>query len=53
MPLLPALDRAREIAVREHLDTVKTWIDEAKGYLTQIRLLHREALDEFSRAQGE
>jgi hypothetical protein len=48
-----SLDRAREIAVREHLDTVKTWIDEAKGYLTQIRLLHREALDEFSRAQGE
>jgi len=24
-----------------------------QGYLAQIRVLHQEALDEFSRAQGE
>jgi hypothetical protein len=29
------------------------YIAEAQGYLAQIRLLHQEALDEFSRAQGE
>ena len=48
-----SLDHAREIAVREELDVVKHYIEEAQGYLAQIRVLHQEALDEFSRAQGE
>ena len=48
-----SLDHAREIAVREELDAVEHYIEEAQGYLAQIRVLHQEALDEFSRAQGE
>jgi hypothetical protein len=48
-----SLDRAREIASREDLDAVGHCIEEAQGYLAQIRVLHQEALDEFSRAQGE
>ena len=47
------LDHAREIAVREELDAVGHYIEEAQGYLAQIRVLHQEALDEFARAQGE
>ena len=47
------LDHAREIAVREELDAVGHYIEEAQGYLAQVRVLHQEALDEFSRAQGE
>jgi len=60
LPLVPhfasralKLDHAREIAAREELDVVKHYIEEAQGYLAQIRVLHREALDEFARAQGE
>jgi len=48
-----SLDCAREIAVQEELDAVGHYIEEAQGYLAQIRLLHQEALDEFCRAQGE
>jgi hypothetical protein len=48
-----SLDHAHEFAVREELDVVKHYIEEAQGYLAQIRVLHREALDEFARAQGE
>ena len=48
-----SLDHAREIAAREELDAVGHYIEEAQGYLAQIRVLHQEALDEFSRAQGE
>ena len=48
-----SLDHAREIAVREELDAVGHYIEEAQGYLAQVRVLHQEALDEFSRAQGE
>ena len=48
-----SLDRAREIAFQGKLDTVGYHIEEAQGYLAQIRLLHQEALDEFCRAQGE
>ena len=48
-----SLQHAREIAVREELGVVGHYIAEAQGYLAQIRLLHQEALDEFSRAQGE
>ena len=48
-----SLDHVREFAVREELDVVKHYIKEAQGYLAQIRVLHREALDEFARAQGE
>lgn len=48
-----SLHHAREIAVREELGVVGRYIAEAQGYLAQIRLLHQEALDEFSRAQGE
>ena len=48
-----SLDHAREFAVREELDAVKHYIEEAQGYLVQIRVLHQEALDEFSGAQGE
>jgi hypothetical protein len=48
-----SLDHAREIAVREELDAVEHYIEEAQGYLAQIRVLHQEALDEFARAQGE
>jgi len=48
-----SLDHAREIAVREELDAVEHYIEEAQGYLAQIRVLHQEALDEFPRAQGE
>jgi hypothetical protein len=48
-----SLDHAREIAVREELDAVGHHIEEAQGYLAQIRVLHQEALDEFARAQGE
>jgi hypothetical protein len=45
--------RAREIAVRDELDAIGHYIQEAQGYLAQIRVLHEEALVEFSRAQGE
>jgi hypothetical protein len=48
-----SLNHAREIAVRAELDAVGYYIEEAQGYLAQIRVLHEEALDEFSRAQGE
>src|SRR6266852_5672801 len=48
-----SLHHAREIAVRDELGVVGHYIAEAQGYLAQIRLLHQEALDEFSRAQGE
>jgi hypothetical protein len=48
-----SLNHAREIAVRDELDGVGHYIEEARGYLAQIRLLHEEALMEFSRAQGE
>jgi hypothetical protein len=48
-----SLNHAREIAVRNQLDSVGHYIGEAEGYLAQIRVLHEEALDEFSRAQGE
>jgi len=48
-----SLDRAREIAVRDDLDAVGRCIEEAQGYLTQIRILHQGALDEFNTAQGE
>jgi hypothetical protein len=48
-----SLNHAREIAVRDDLDAVEHYIEEAQGYLAQIRVLHEEALDEFSRAQGE
>ena len=47
-----SLNHAREIAVREELDAVGHYIEEAQGYLAQIRVLHEEALNEFSRAQG-
>jgi hypothetical protein len=47
------LDRAHDIAVREDLDAVGHCIEEAQRYLTQIRDLHREALEEFTKAQGE
>jgi hypothetical protein len=45
-----SLSHARDIAVR---DAVGHYIQEAQGYLAQIRVLNEEALDEFSRAQGE
>jgi hypothetical protein len=48
-----SLGRAREIAFQGELDAVGHHIEEAQGYLAQIRLLHQEALDEFCRAQGE
>jgi hypothetical protein len=48
-----SLIHAREIAVRDDLDAVEHYIEEAQGYLAQIRVLHEEALNEFSRAQGE
>jgi hypothetical protein len=49
-----SLNDAREIAVRQKLDTVGHSIEEAaQGYLAQIRALDEEALAEFSRAQGE
>src|SRR5215469_16273671 len=48
-----SLQHAREIAAREELGVVGHYIAEAQGYLAQIRVLHQEALDEFSRAQGE
>jgi hypothetical protein len=48
-----SLNHAREMASREELDAVGHYIEEAQGYLAQIRVLHEEALDEFSRAQGE
>ena len=48
-----SLHHAREIAVRDELGIVGHYIAEAQGYLAQIRVLHQEALDEFSRAQGE
>jgi hypothetical protein len=38
---------------RKRLEAVGHYIEEAQGYLAQIRVLHQEALDEFSRAQGE
>ena len=48
-----SLHRAREIAFQGELDAVEHYIEEAQGYLAQIRVLHQEALDEFARAQGE
>jgi hypothetical protein len=48
-----SLDCARDIAVRDELDAVRRHIEEAQRYLSQIRVLHQEALDEFSGAQGE
>jgi uncharacterized protein YktB (UPF0637 family) len=48
-----SLNHAREIAVRDELDAIGHYIQEAQGYLAQIRVLHEEALVEFSRAQGE
>jgi hypothetical protein len=48
-----SLNDAREIAVRQKLNTVGHSIEEAQGYLAQIRALDEEALAEFSRAQGE
>jgi hypothetical protein len=48
-----SLTYAREIAGRQELDAVGHYIEEAQGYLAQIRALHEEALTEFSRAQGE
>jgi hypothetical protein len=48
-----SLNHAREIAVRDELDAIGHYIQEAQGYLAQIRVLHEEALGEFSRAQGE
>jgi hypothetical protein len=48
-----SLDHAREIAVRDELGAVGHYIEEAQGYLAQIRLLHQEALDEFRLGQGE
>jgi len=38
-----SLNHAREIAVREKLDAVGHYIEEAQGYLAQIRILHEEA----------
>jgi hypothetical protein len=51
--LAAALDRAHEIAIRDELDTVTRYIEEAQRYLGGIRTLHQEALDEFNRSQGE
>jgi hypothetical protein len=48
-----SLNRAREIAVRDQLHAVERYIEEAQNYLTQIRVLHQEALEEFTEAQGE
>ena len=48
-----SLDRAREIAFQGEQDAVGHYIEDAQRYLAQIRLLHQEALEEFSRAQGE
>jgi hypothetical protein len=48
-----SLDRAREIAVRDELHAVGHCIEEAQNYLTQIRVLHQGALEEFAKAQGE
>jgi hypothetical protein len=48
-----SLGRARQIAFQEELEAVGHHIEEAQGYLAQIRVLHQEALEEFSRAQGE
>ena len=51
--LAASLDRAREIAFQGEQDAVGHHIEEAQGYLAQIRLLHQEALGEFCRVQGE
>ncbi len=48
-----SLGRARDIAVRDELDAVGRHIEDAHRYLSQIRVMHQAALDEFSRAQGE
>ena len=48
-----SLDRAREIAIRDELHAVGRCIEEAQNYLTQIRVLHQGALEEFTKAQGE
>ena len=37
-----SLDRAREIAFQGELDAVGHHIEEAQGYLAQIRLLHQK-----------
>src|SRR5919197_192766 len=47
-----SLNQAREIAAQEELGAVGRYIEEAQGYLAQIQVLHDEALEEFSRAQG-
>jgi hypothetical protein len=48
-----ALDRAHEIAIRDELDTVARYIEEAQRQLRRIRILHDGALDEFNTSQGE
>lgn len=48
-----SLNQAREIAAQEELAAVGRCIEEAQGYLAQIQVLHQEALEEFSAAQGE
>jgi hypothetical protein len=48
-----ALVRAHEIAVRDELDAVARYINEAQRYLKRLRILHQEALDELNKAQGE
>ena len=48
-----SLNHAHESAVREELAAVGHYIEEAQRYLAQIRILHEEALTEFSRVQGE
>jgi hypothetical protein len=47
-----SLDRAREIALRDELDAVGHCLEEAQNYLTQTRVLHQGALEEFTKAQG-
>ena len=48
-----SLNQARELAVQEELDAVGRYIEKAQGYLAEIQVLHQEALEEFSGAQGE
>ena len=48
-----SLAHARDVAVQEELEVVRQYIEKAQAYLAQIRVLHQEALDEFSGAQGE
>ena len=48
-----SLNHAREIAVREELDAVGHYIEEAQGYLAQIRVLHEELSGGSRMANGE